>query len=202
VQTHDQRDDCDDKGKEDCCAHERTSRLRLLCCGLDAHSSVEDCLAVCAKGTGHVVVTNKRVVFRGSNKNVEWALAKLVGLDIDETSNAMVLQVSNRQRSHVLNVDLGVFALTVEASLARFQERPPPMLDAPSSQPAGETESPPARLMSNRHWTTRASAQRVSAGQRSFEGRVPMHAEGKELRHQVDGVECDTSIINLTGVLS
>ena len=93
--------------------------------------------------TGHAVVTNKRIVFRGTNKNVEWAFAKLVGLDIDESSHAMVLQVSNRQRSHVLNVDdLGVFAPTVEAALARFQDRPLPALDPPPSLPTSASPTP------------------------------------------------------------
>jgi hypothetical protein len=59
-------------------------------------------------------------------------IRKLVGLDIDENSAVLLLQVSNRQRSHVVQPDdLGVLALTIEAALASFQGRPPPTLDLP-----------------------------------------------------------------------
>jgi hypothetical protein len=78
---------------------------------------------------GSAVVSSKRIVFRSTTKNVEWAYAKLVGLDVDPNSSALVLQVSNRQASHVLNVDdIEVLTLKVEAALAAFQGRPAPTL--------------------------------------------------------------------------
>lgn len=83
--------------------------------------------------SGTAVITSKRVVFRGVQRNVEWAFAKLVGADIDELSSALVLQVTNRQKSPVLQLeDLSVFELRFEAAIARFQQRPAPTLYPPS----------------------------------------------------------------------
>jgi hypothetical protein len=94
---------------------------------------------------GTAVVTSKRIVFRGPTKNVEWAFAKLVGLNVDPDNSAMVLQVTNRQASHVVNVDdLEVFTLKVEAALAKFQGRPSPSLE--ESTPGRLPEAPPAQI--------------------------------------------------------
>jgi len=48
------------------------------------------------------VITSKRVVFQGQTKAIEWAFPKLVGVDADRSNNCLVLQVSNRQKAHVL----------------------------------------------------------------------------------------------------
>ena len=89
---------------------------------------------------GTAVITSKRIVFVGAKKNVEWAFAKLVSVNIDENSSAMVLQVTNRQKSHVLQLtDLGIFTMKYEAAIARFQGQPAPTL-APPSPPASLPE--------------------------------------------------------------
>lgn len=91
---------------------------------------------------GTAVVTNKRVVFRGGSKNMEWSFAKLVGADVDENNGAIVLQVSNRQRSNVLAFeDLEMFVIVFEAAVARFQDRPAPTLPPPTSP--GASDVPP-----------------------------------------------------------
>jgi hypothetical protein len=93
---------------------------------------------------GAAVVTNKRIVFRSTTKNIEWAYAKLVGIDADPQSSAIVLQVSNRQASHVLNVDdLEPFLLKIEAAIAQFQGRPAPTLQPPTTGTT-QTSSLPA----------------------------------------------------------
>jgi hypothetical protein len=63
-------------------------------------------------------VTNKRVVFRGRAKAIEWAFAKLVAADADHSSNCIVFEVSNRQKAHVVQFDdPELFAASFEAAV-------------------------------------------------------------------------------------
>jgi len=75
------------------------------------------------KDEGTALITSKRIVFRGQQKAVEWAYSKLVGIDRDPTNDAFVLQVSNRQKAHVVMVDDGeVFEVAATAAIKAFQE--------------------------------------------------------------------------------
>lgn len=94
---------------------------------------------------GTAVITSKRVVFRGGSKSMEWAFAKLVGADVDEKTGAIVLQVSNRQRSNVLAFDdLEMFVMPFEAALASFQGNPAPTLAPPEPSGARSLPAPPS----------------------------------------------------------
>jgi hypothetical protein len=65
---------------------------------------------------GTAIITSKRVVFRGTSRAVEWAFAKLIGVDADRSNSCLILQVSNRQRANVLQLaDLEVFVAAFEA---------------------------------------------------------------------------------------
>lgn len=75
---------------------------------------------------GSVLITNKRIVFKGGSKNVEFAFAKLVSVDADESNGSLVIAVTNRQRSHVVQVDdLELWAAVYEAALRQHQGLPP-----------------------------------------------------------------------------
>jgi hypothetical protein len=50
------------------------------------------------KDAGTAVITNKRIVFRGQQKGIEWAFAKLLGLGADRSNGSLEIQVSNRQK--------------------------------------------------------------------------------------------------------
>ncbi len=125
-----------------------TKTMRAYYGGLSQRQYVPGAEGWQVTDSGTAVVTNKRVVFRGASKNVEWAFAKLVGADIDENSSAIVLQVSNRQRSHVLTFyDLEMFVMVFEAAIARFQGRPAPTLaplELPGSTPPPRLPPPPS----------------------------------------------------------
>ncbi len=64
-------------------------------------------------------MTSKRFVFRGAQKAVEWAYAKLLNVGTDPESSAIHLQVSNRQKAHVVQVhDLDLFTACANAATA------------------------------------------------------------------------------------
>lgn len=77
-----------------------------------------------AKDQGTALITSKRIVFRGQQKAVEWAFSKLVGIDRDPTNNAFVLQVTNRQKAHVIQVEDGdMFEAAASAAIHQFQQQ-------------------------------------------------------------------------------
>jgi hypothetical protein len=84
---------------------------------------------------GTAVITSKRIVFRGLTKAVEWNFQKLVGVDADRSNGCLVLQVSNRQKAHVLQLsDLELFSAALEAALRgtpAVLEEPAPALPPP-----------------------------------------------------------------------
>jgi uncharacterized Zn finger protein (UPF0148 family) len=67
---------------------------------------------------GTAVITSKRVVFMGQSKAIEWAFPKLVELGADHSNGSLLLQVSNRQKAHVLQLpDLELFEVTLDAAI-------------------------------------------------------------------------------------
>jgi hypothetical protein len=91
---------------------------------------------------GTAVITSKRIVFRGASKAVEWAFSKLAGVDVDTSNNCMVLQVTNRQSSHVLRlVALDLFIAAFEAAQSGEPGLHPP--DGSEMEP-GQLPSPRA----------------------------------------------------------
>lgn len=58
-------------------------------------------------------------MFQGQTKAIDWAFPKLVGVDADRSNNCLVLQVSNRQKAHVLQVaDVEILGAALEAAVA------------------------------------------------------------------------------------
>ncbi len=67
---------------------------------------------------GTAVITSKRVVFMGQSKAIEWASPRLVALGADRSNNSLLLQVSNRQKAHVLQLsDLELFEVALDAAV-------------------------------------------------------------------------------------
>lgn len=122
-----------------------TKSMRAYYGGLSQPRYVEGAEGWMPIDEGNGLITSDRIVFRGERIFVEWLFDKLVGIDLDEVHSAMVLQVTNRQKTHVLLLeDLGVFYVKFQASFARFQGRPTPTLDPPVPPPelAGESFTP------------------------------------------------------------
>jgi len=86
---------------------------------------------------GSAVITSKRLVFRGQAKAIEWSFAKLVGIDADQSNGCLLVQVSKRQKSHVLQLaDLELFGVALEAAIEgrpglRQQDQSSPALPPP-----------------------------------------------------------------------
>jgi uncharacterized Zn finger protein (UPF0148 family) len=109
-----------------------TKSLRAYYGGLSQRQYVPGPEGYTQVDSGTAVITSKRVVFLGASKNVEWDFSKLVGLGVDRHTSAVVLQVTNRQKANVLQLnDVGVFETKLEAAIARFQGQPPPELIPP-----------------------------------------------------------------------
>jgi hypothetical protein len=56
---------------------------------------------------GAVIVTDRRVIFRGTNKNREWAYAKLMGYTHDPDRPCTLIHVSNRKKTSGVLLDPG-----------------------------------------------------------------------------------------------
>jgi hypothetical protein len=103
------------------------------------------------KDAGTAIVTNKRIVFRGQQMAVEWAYAKLVGLDVDPSNGCLLIQVSNRQKAHVLQLaDYEVFETALEAAITAYQgggtpRSAPPAASVPPPPPPPPLDLPPGR---------------------------------------------------------
>ncbi len=66
---------------------------------------------------GTAVIASGRIVFRGATKALEWAFTKLVVVDVDAGHDCLVLQVSNRQKAHVLQLtDVELFMAALNAA--------------------------------------------------------------------------------------
>lgn len=72
--------------------------------------------------SGTAIITSKRIIYKGSNKSVEWRFDKLVSLDADRSNGSLVISVTNRQKSHVLRLrDYGLFEAVLNAAVERYQ---------------------------------------------------------------------------------
>lgn len=74
---------------------------------------------------GTVYITNKRVMYLGSQRTTEWKFANLLGFQHDEEMGATFLQVSNRQKvSGFLYGQAGLLSvqLRLAAALAHYNE--------------------------------------------------------------------------------
>jgi hypothetical protein len=86
---------------------------------------------------GSAAIRSKRLVFRGQAKAIEWSFAKLIGIDADQSNGCLLVQVSKRQKSHVLQLaDLELFGVALEAAIEgrpglRQQDQSSPALPPP-----------------------------------------------------------------------
>jgi hypothetical protein len=74
--------------------------------------------------TGTVFITNKRVIFQGSQQTRECSFAKLIGVQHDDAEGSTTLSVSNRQKPTTILYGpslSGSFDFRLELALAHFR---------------------------------------------------------------------------------